>query len=217
MMTLHGFPYSHNTRKVLAAIHELDLTVELKIVDLITHQTRTPEYLALNPTGRSPTLVDDEFVLWESNAILIHLACLEPRRLWPAERSRHMDICRWLFWQSCHWDAALDIIGLETFVRQLEGTGDPNPHLMAYARPKVAEYASVLNGHLDKQRFICGDSYGIADFSIASSMMYYHFCDYELADYRNIWRWYDDLWAASPGWRASEPDWKNIGLPSQDR
>lgn len=216
MATLHGFPFSHNTRKVLALVRELDLDVTLQSVNLIAKETFTPAFKAMNPNGLAPVLVDGDFTLWESNAILVHLACSDPaRRLWPAAPHQHMDIVRWLFWQSCHWDPGLDVIGLETFVRKLEGNGEPDPLELARGRKLVAKAAPVLDQQLATRRFICGEPYSIADFSIASSMMYFHLTDYPLDGYSHIWRWYKDLWASSPGWRASEPDWPAVGLPAQ--
>ena len=51
-------------------LEECEAPYELVAVDLMAGAQREPAYLALNPTGRVPTLVDDDFTLWESNAIL---------------------------------------------------------------------------------------------------------------------------------------------------
>jgi len=64
-MKLYGFPGSPNTWKVRAVAAHLGLAVEDVFVDLMKGEQRAPDYLALNPTGRTPTLVDGDFVLWE--------------------------------------------------------------------------------------------------------------------------------------------------------
>lgn len=69
-MKLYGFPISPNTWKVRAVAVHLGIVLDDQLVDLSRGEQRTPNYLALNPTGRTPTLVDGEFVLWESNAIM---------------------------------------------------------------------------------------------------------------------------------------------------
>src|SRR4051795_6499326 len=69
-MKLYGFPPSPNTWKVRAVAAHVGVPLELALVDLSKRQQRTPEYLALNPTGRTPTLVDGDLVLWESTAIM---------------------------------------------------------------------------------------------------------------------------------------------------
>src|SRR5688500_10368705 len=69
-MKLYQFPLSPNCQKVVAIAHEVGLPLEIVNVDLFKGQARTPELLAKNPNGRVPVLEDDDFVLWESNAIL---------------------------------------------------------------------------------------------------------------------------------------------------
>ena len=65
-MKLYGFPFSPNTWKVRAVAAHLGLPVEDILVDLGKGEQRAPEYLSLNPTGRTPTLVDGDFKLGES-------------------------------------------------------------------------------------------------------------------------------------------------------
>src|SRR5438046_1015709 len=67
-MKLYGFPASPNTWKVRAAAHQIGVPLELEIVDLTKGAQRKPEYLALNPTGRTPTLVDFTVVAPPSHA-----------------------------------------------------------------------------------------------------------------------------------------------------
>ena len=89
-MKLYGFAGSPRTWKVRALASHLGIPLEFEHLDFANGENRTPEYLALNPTGRTPTLVDDDFVLWESDAIMQYLACKKPnfmaRRLPHARR-----------------------------------------------------------------------------------------------------------------------------------
>ena len=71
-MKLYGFPPSPNTWKVRAVAAQLGVPLEFQLVDLT--KPRTPDYLAINPSGRTPTLVDGDFTLSESNAIMQYLA-----------------------------------------------------------------------------------------------------------------------------------------------
>ncbi len=66
----------------------------------------TPEYLALNPNKKMPTLEDEGFVVWESNAILFYMAAKRPHGgLWPSDLRGQADVLRWLAWKGAHWDA----------------------------------------------------------------------------------------------------------------
>ena len=73
-MKLYGFPPSPNTWKVRALAAYLGVPLEFEFIDLTKGAQHAPAYLALNPTGRTPTLVDGDFKLWESNAILQYIA-----------------------------------------------------------------------------------------------------------------------------------------------
>lgn len=74
MLTLYTTPLSANGRKVLAVSHHLGLDPTVELIDVYKGEGRRPAYLALNPWGKIPTLVDDDFTLWESNAILQYLS-----------------------------------------------------------------------------------------------------------------------------------------------
>ncbi len=73
-MLLHTFAITPNNRKVVAFIKHFDLPVEIHQVNFAKKETSTDEFRALNPMGKVPVLVDGDFSLWESNAILSYLA-----------------------------------------------------------------------------------------------------------------------------------------------
>src|SRR5215468_6244968 len=99
-MKLYGFPPSPNTWKVRAVAAHLGIPLELALVDLT--KPRTSDYLALNPTGRTPTLVDGDFILSESNAIIQYLTDRPASTLWPNDARTRADIMRWQSWQLAH-------------------------------------------------------------------------------------------------------------------
>src|SRR3954463_2263376 len=94
-MLLYDVAASPNCRKVRVLARELDLELELRAIDLAG--AKDPAYLAQNPAGKVPTLVDDDgFVLWESGAILVYLAEKRPDLgLWPAADRARADVLRW--------------------------------------------------------------------------------------------------------------------------
>ena len=94
-MRLYGFSASPRTWKVRAVAAQLDIPLEYVQLDAFRGENRTPQYLALNPTGRTPTLVDGDFVLWESDAIMQYLASKTPNTLWPDDARTRADIMRW--------------------------------------------------------------------------------------------------------------------------
>src|SRR6266849_2683430 len=105
-MRLYLFPPSARVLGIVALKNFIGLDCELNPIDLGRGDQLTPEYLALNPNRKSPTLKDSEFVLWESNAILFYMAAKRPESgLWPSDLRGQADVLRWLAWESAHWDA----------------------------------------------------------------------------------------------------------------
>ena len=126
-MKLYGFSASPRTWKVRAVAAQLGIPLEYQPLDAFKGENRTPQYLALNPAGRTPTLVDGDFVLWESDAILQYLASKTPNTLWPDDARTRADIMRWQNWQSAHWgsDACVPLT-FQNLVKGIFGLGGPD-------------------------------------------------------------------------------------------
>ena len=102
-MQLWGRANSVNVQKVLWAMAELGLPYERIDAGMQFGRVNDSDYRAMNPTGRIPTLVDGDFVLWESNSILRHLAMRDHsaagRTLYPDSPAARASVDRWLDWQ----------------------------------------------------------------------------------------------------------------------
>ena len=103
-MKLYGFPPSPNTWQVRALADYLGVPLEFEFVDLTKGGSRTPAFLAINPTGRTPALVDGDFKLWETLAIMQYVASKKPNALWPNDARIRADITRWQSWNLAHWN-----------------------------------------------------------------------------------------------------------------
>src|SRR3979409_779884 len=124
-MKLYGFPPSPNTWKERAVAAQLGIPLDLELVDLT--KPRTPEYLALNPAGRTPTLVDGDFTLSESNAIMQYLAGRASSTLWPDDARARADITRWQSWQLAHWGSeCCQPLIFQRLVKKLLNLGPPD-------------------------------------------------------------------------------------------
>ncbi len=95
MMTYYGVIGSPNSRNVEAVINHTGLPVERKYLGFFDGDLKTPEYLALNPNGKVPSLTDGDFVLWESNAIMQYLADKAgDAALFPKDLRQRADVVR---------------------------------------------------------------------------------------------------------------------------
>jgi glutathione S-transferase len=115
-MKLYIFPPSGRVLGVVALKGHLELDCDVHSIDLGRGDQLTPEYVALNPNKKMPTLEDDGFVLWESNAILFYMAAKRPNSgLWPSDPGCQVAVLRWLAWESAHWDA--ESVGMVNFLK----------------------------------------------------------------------------------------------------
>ena len=202
-MKLYGFPPSPNTWKVHAVAAHLGIPLEFELVDLT--KPRTPDYLAINPTGRTPTLVDGDFTLSESNAIMQYLASRTSNSLWPDNVRTRADIVRWQSWQLAHWsaDACLPLI-FQRLVKKFLNLGAPDEAVVAKATECFNREARMLDAHLAKQPYLVGDAVTLADFGVAASLFYAKEGELPLASYPDIQDWFGRI-SALPAWRDTAP------------
>ena len=203
MMKLHVFPPSPRALKVRALVRHLDLDVEEVLVDLFKGGQQQPAYAALNPNKRMPVLEDGDFVLWESNAILQYLAAKKPESgLWPSDIRGQADVSRWLHWESAHWTPACTPFAFERVVKKLAGLGDPNPAEIARGEQLFHPAATALDAMLRGKRWLLGERLTIADFGVATGMVFADAAQFPLEKYGEITRWYDGF-RKLPGWQKS--------------
>jgi glutathione S-transferase len=204
-MKLHVFPPSPRATKVIALAYHLGLDCELRMVDLFTGEQHQSAYTALNPNERMPTLEEDGFVLWESNAILQYLAAKKPGSgLWPSDVRGQADVLRWHSWDAADWFPACGIITFERFVKKLAGLGAPDPVEVAKGEAQFHRCAKVLNAHLKGRKWLLGNQLTIADFAIGAPMATAVPAQYPVADYPEITRLYSSL-AELPAWQKALP------------
>src|SRR6516165_982462 len=128
MIELYVFPPSPRAFKVMAVATYLGIEPTLHTLDLINGDQKSPEYAALNPNMRMPTLKDGDFVLWESNAIQQYLAGKKPDAgLLPRDERARLDVTRWQFWDLAHWDPACAVFAFEYVAKPLfRGIKEPD-------------------------------------------------------------------------------------------
>jgi glutathione S-transferase len=204
-MKLYGFPPSPNTWKVRAVAAHLGLPLDLQLIDLTKGAQRAPDYLALNPTGRTPTLVDGDFVLGESTAIVHYLANQKPNTLWPnAPRSR-ADILRWECWQLAHWGGeGCQPLIFQNLVKKIMSIGPPEPAAVEKGTECFNREARMLDDHLAKQPYLVGSAITIADFSVAAPLFYAKEAELPVAPYAHLRDWFARV-SALPAWRETAP------------
>jgi len=202
-MKLYAFPPSPNSWKVRAVASYVGVPLELELVDLT--KPRSAAYLAINPSGRTPTLVDGDFTLTESNAIMQYIASQKPNSLWPNDARTRADIMRWQSWQLAHWgsDACIPLV-FNRLVKKILNLGPPDEAAVAKATAAFNKEASLLEAHLTKQPYLVGKDLTLADFSVAANLLYAKEAELPLGPYPRIQEWLGRV-SALPCWRETAP------------
>lgn len=204
-MKLYVHPMSSNARRTQMTAIFLGLPIETVFIDLQKGAQRNPEYLALNPNGRVPTLVDGDFVLWESIAIMQYLAAKTPgQTLYPSEPRAKAIVDQWLSWTANHWSPSAAQLNFEHFLKGMFGMGEPNAYAVERAAGLFKDYAKTLDAQLGKSRFVTGETMTLADIAIAAPLMYAQMAKLPLEGLGNIARWFDEM-KATEAWKQTEP------------
>ncbi len=155
MITLYGTVYSRAFR-CLWMLEEAGVAYELTSVDFAKGETRTPDYLTLNPNGHVPLLVDGDLKIWESLAINLHIAKRYAPSLWPQTADQESHLYMW-----SHW-----VMG------EIEGPHD------AANKAGAALDADALDGSLKALRqavtetpYLLGAEFSVADLNVASVLL----------------------------------------------
>ena len=202
-MDFYTNPLSPNCRKAVSVAIQLDIELNTKVLDLTKGENKTPEYLAINPNGLVPALVDGDVRLWESNAIQCYLASKTNNDLWPKNNLRY-DIIRWQSWELAHFGSMARELIFQRLLKPMFGLGGPDAERCEEIDTRFAKYAKVLDDHLSRSMFLVNNQLTIADFCVASSLTYKDPAKLPIGTSKNILRWLQAL-DDQPGWRGSAP------------
>lgn len=188
-MKLYDFELSPNCQKVLALAAELGTPLEIIPLDVFKGQARTPAMIAKNPNGKLPVLEDEDFVLWESNAILVYLATKAGRTdLAPTTLRERADVDRWLSWGGVHFAAAVRKVAVERIVKKLAGLGPADQAKVKEGTEEFASAAAVLDRCLEDKEYLCG-TLTVADFGLAPYAAVCPTAGLSFEPYPNAQRW----------------------------
>jgi glutathione S-transferase len=166
MLKLYGSARSRGIR-TLWMLGELGLSYEHKDYLPRSAETKTPEFLALNPNARVPTIDDDGFVLSESMAINFYLAKKHRSPLCPADPKAEALTLQWMLWETDRLDR--QIVNYVNHSSALPAA-ERKPEAAAAAWAEVVPAFDVLNGALAGKQWLVGSAFSLADLNVASAL-----------------------------------------------
>jgi glutathione S-transferase len=203
-MKLYHDPITVNCRKVLAGFGLMSVSFEKSHVSYLGGGHKAPEYLEINPNGALPALVDGDFKLWESNAILQYAAEKAGAfAYYPREPKMRADIHRWQLWESAHWYPSCYVYLIENVAKPMMNT-EPDQAAIDREAPNWHRLANVLEKRLTDQAWICGHSVTLADIAVAAPMHLHPYQKLPLDIYPNIQRWMTERVEELPCWKATD-------------
>ncbi|MDE0148703.1 MAG: glutathione S-transferase N-terminal domain-containing protein [Rhodospirillaceae bacterium] len=180
-----------NGRKASIMLEELGADYTLHPIHIGKGDQFTPEYLAINPNGKIPAIVDSDgpggapITVFESGAILIYLAEKFGRFL-PAEPVARMEVIQWLMFQM---GGIGPIFGqVHHFLRAAK---EKVPYGIERYGTEARRLYGVLDRRLDGRDHLAGDGYSIADIATWPWVLRHEWQEINLADYPNVKRWFD--------------------------
>lgn len=206
MLRILGRATSANVQKVLWLCEEIGLAYGREDVGGPFGGTDTEEYIALNPNRLVPTIVDDGFVLWESNACVQYLASIHAAGTWwPSDAAIRGNAQRWM-------DFALGTLApahAPVFHGLIRTPPDQqDAAAIAAGRDDYSAQVAILDRYLGASEYLAGPDITMADISPAPFVFRWFNLPIEREDYPNLKRWYDAI-AARPAYRKAVLD---IGL-----
>ena len=188
MLRLYGSARSRALR-VLWMAGELELTYDHKDWLPRAPETRTPEYRALNPNGRVPTLDDDGFILSESMAINFYLAKKHKSPLYPSDPKHEALALQWSLWETDRLDR--QIVNYVRHSQELPAA-ERKPELAKAAWDEIVPAFDVLEAALAKSDWLAGPAFSVGDLNVAAAL--YRALTLDLAKWPRFSAWLHRCW-----------------------
>ncbi|HEY6527321.1 MAG TPA: glutathione S-transferase family protein [Cellvibrionaceae bacterium] len=194
MYKLYNYQSSGNCYKIRLLMAQLGIAFESVQIDILARQSRTEEFLKINPNGRVPVLQIDDKYLPESNAAIWYLA--EGSQYLPEDRFERAQVLQWMFFEQYSHEPYIATVRFWiSILKDKEGKLEQIKTRM----PLGYAALDVMEQHLSKNDFFVGNRYSIADIALYA---YTHVADegeFDLSGYKNIHRWMQRI-ESQPGY-----------------
>ncbi|XP_058819899.1 glutathione S-transferase 1-1-like [Topomyia yanbarensis] len=185
-LVLYHFPVSPPSRSVLLVIRNLELDVEIKVLNLMAGEHMQEDFIKINPQHTVPTIVDDEYVLWESKAIITYLVeQYNPESdLYPTDPKLRGIVNQRLYFDSTVLYAR--VFSAVVPVMRQAATSIPQEK-----KDAIKDALRTLDGYLDGQDWTTGENCTVADLCLLATVSTIDKIGLDLSEFDNVSAWYD--------------------------
>ncbi len=179
-MELFTYPLTHNPIKIALLLEYInddaspqspEITINTHVIHLDQLEHHNERFTNINPNRKIPVLVDDNTVIWESNAILFHLNARFESDCWPITPSDQSHVLRWLMWESSRWSQCIGSLLKNSLYFPSWGY-EGNPQEIEQQSRRLNRLLDVLDEELQHQPYLAGHQLTIADIAIAAPLIY---------------------------------------------
>lgn len=213
-MKLYMHPVSNTSRPVLLFITDNKLDVEQEVVDLMTGAHLKEPYISLNPNGLVPVLVDGDFVLTESSAILKYLADKFNLPAYPKDLKLRAKVNEAMDWFNTNFyrDFAYGVVYPQLFPHHKRPSDEIQKGTINWGKDLSQKWLTVLNDHIigPKNNYLVGDSITIADYFGAGLLTSGELIGCDFSKYPNIDRWLKTV-KKQPSWSKVNETFYGLG------
>lgn len=198
--TIYGVSGSRAIRS-LWAIEE----VGLQYTHVATHffnDSKTDDYLSVNPNGRIPALVDDEITLFESMAINLYLTKKYAPALYPASEGEEAKAIQWSVWAI----SEIEPQQMQIVIQKFFNRDNIDQSTIESATENLRRPLAVLNEHLADRQYLLGDYFTVADLNVSGVMLLMQMIEFDLSAYPNIINWTERCYSRDALKRAQDLD-----------
>jgi glutathione S-transferase len=189
MITIYGSPKT-SAGRCFWCLEEVGAEYENKTINFREQEHKSEEFLKVNPNGKIPALIDDGFTIWDSMAINFYLAdAYKPSLLGKDPKERGI-VHQWSLWAIADLQGPLIDIFIQLIFVPEERRSD---EVIGKARKKLPALFETLNNDLEKNQFLSGDKFSLADLNVSSVVTITEAIDYSIDEYPNIISWLSRL------------------------
>ncbi len=180
-ITIYGDSISGNCLKVKFVADRLNIPYRWIETSVMKKQSRTGEFLALNPAGQVPIVVlEDGRVLAQSGAIILYLA--EGSSLIPADPYERALMLQWMFWEQYSHETAIAVLRFHKFYLK-------KPDIDPSLKPKCESVLTLMNEHLAKRRYFVAERLSLADIALVAYTRWAHEAGLDLGRWPHVQSW----------------------------
>ena len=198
--TIYGVSGSRAIRS-LWAIEE----VGLEYTHVATHffkDSKTDDYLSVNPNGRIPALVDGDVTLFESMAINLYLTKKYAPALYPVSEGEQAKAIQWSVWAI----SEIEPQQMQIVIQKIFNRDNIDQSTIDSATGNLQRPLAVLNEHLADREYLLGDSFTVADLNVSGVMLLMQMIEFDLSAYPNIKKWTERCYSRDALKRAQSLD-----------